>query len=139
MIPHGLFNAGITICGNSIGERNVQRTKLAAALSVVYQVLLCCLTAGLVQLCLEPLGEAYTNDMDVIPVFLKIMPSVFFCLVLGGLNKGLIASMRALKSQVIVTKVLAMTNYGVSLPLGYFLGVVQGYGVRGLWYGLAIS
>ena len=36
MVPCGLFAGGITIVGNSIGERNVKRAKLSAVLSVAY-------------------------------------------------------------------------------------------------------
>lgn len=54
-------------------------------------------TVFAVSLLLRQLGEAYTNDMDVVPVFMNIMPSVFTVLILSGANKGLLGSLRALK------------------------------------------
>ena len=99
MIPCGLFSGCITIVGNSIGEQNVSRTKLAAVMGVTFQIIGCSMTVFIVWFCIHPLSERYTTDNDVIPVFLYTMPSVFICLILSGLNKGLLAILRALQKQ----------------------------------------
>lgn len=70
---------------------------MAAIIGFIYEILGSSITALSVNLLLRPLGEAYTNDMDVVPVFIYIMPSVFTVLVLSGANKGLLGSLRALK------------------------------------------
>lgn len=70
---------------------------MAAIMGFIYELLGSGITVFTVSLLLRPLGEAYTNDMDVVPVFMNIMPSVFAVLVLSGANKGLLGSLRALK------------------------------------------
>ena len=139
MVPCGLFSGVIVIVGNSVGEGSFRRAKMAAVMGFVYEIVGSALTAFLVRSLLRPLGEAYTNDMDVVPVFMNIMPSVFLVLVLSGANKGLLGSLRALKKQILATITLCVTLYGIALPLSYYLGVKRGYGVKGLWYGLAVS
>jgi len=124
MVPCGLFSGVITIVGNSIGEGNSRRAKTAAMMGVIFQVVICTITVLVVRSFIWQLGLAYTRDMDVVPVFLKIMPAVYICLVVNGVNKGLLASLRALKKQVLATCVLAISLYLFCLPLSYYLGVV---------------
>ena len=85
------------------------------------------------------LGLAYTQDMDVVPLFVRMMPTVFLCLIINGVNKGLLASLRALKMQVLATVILAVTLYGVCLPLSYYFGIVAQVGLSGLWWGFFIA
>jgi Na+-driven multidrug efflux pump len=97
MVPVGLFYGVIVIVGNAVGEGDHKRAKLAAIIGFSYEIIGSGITALLVKLLLRPLGEAYTNDMDVVPVFMNIMPSVFLVLILSGANKGLIGSLRSLQ------------------------------------------
>jgi Na+-driven multidrug efflux pump len=97
MVPCGLFSGVIVIVGNAIGEGDHKRAKLAAVIGFVYEIIGSTITAYAVSCLLRRLGEAYTNDMDVVPVFMNIMPSVFLVLILSGANKGLLGSLRALE------------------------------------------
>jgi len=97
MVPNGLFSGVIVIVGNAIGENDYKRAKLAAIMGFIYEILGSIITVYLVNFQLRRLGEAYTNDLDVVPVFINMMPSIQYVFILSAANKGLLGSLRALE------------------------------------------
>jgi multidrug resistance protein, MATE family len=137
MIPLGLNSAGAVRVGHAVGRRDhaalVRAGWTALALGAAFTA-----TSALVFVAAgRPLIAAFSADADVLAIGPSLLAVAGVCLIFDGTQGIATGVLRGLGD----THVPMLTNlaghWAIGLPLGYTACFVWGWGVQGLWLGLA--
>lgn len=137
MVPLGLNAAGAVRVGQAVGRRDPAGARRAgwAALALGAAFTTACAVAFLVAG--RFLVEAFSRDPSVLSTGASLLAVAGLCLIFDGTQGISTGILRGLGE----TRVPMLTNLAghwlVGLPLGYTACFVLGWGVRGLWVGLA--
>ncbi len=139
MMPLGIALAAVTRVGNLIGEKRPREAQTAAwgALALGVGVMAFC---GLVFFVFrESIGRIYTEEAAVLALVATCMPVAAAFQVFDGAQVVASGILRGMGS----TRPSAVANvvgyYVLGLPLGYWLTFELGYGLPGLWWGIALG
>ena len=137
MIPLGLNAAGAVRVGQAVGRRDpngVRRsgwTALALAAAFTASAAVVFLAAA------RPLIGAFSHDATVLAVGPSLLAIAGVCLVFDGTQGVATGILRGLGETRIPMFANLAGHWLVGLPLGYTACFVWGWGVQGLWLGLA--
>jgi MATE family multidrug resistance protein len=139
MIPLGLASAGAVRVGQALGRGEPaaagQAGWTALALGVTFMA-----CAALVMATLpEPLAALFTTDPAVIATAATLLLVAAAFQLFDGLQCVSTGTMRGAGDTHTAMFCNLIAHWGIGLPLGYLLGFTAGYGVLGLWVGLALG
>jgi MATE family multidrug resistance protein len=139
MIPLGLASAGAVRVGQALGRGEPaaagQAGWTALALGVAFMA-----CAGLVMIALpRPLASLFTTDPAVIATAATLMLVAAAFQLFDGLQGVSTGTMRGAGDTHTPMFCNLIAHWGIGLPLGYLLGFTAGYGILGLWVGLALG
>ena len=137
MVPLGISAAGAVRVGQAVGRGDHAGTwragwtalALGAALTSAIAVIF--LTAG------RPLIAAFSKDATVLGVGPSLLGIAGLCLVFDGTQGISTGILRGLGETRIPMVAALVAYWAIALPLGYTLCFVMGFGVSGMWMGLA--
>ncbi|KAL6750422.1 MATE efflux family protein [Haematococcus lacustris] len=89
--------------------------------------------------CARPLLGLMTNNTEVMQLSLTVMPVLACCFIADGLNAVQGAVLRGAGRQWWTAGLAIVGWWCVGVPLAYWLGLVQGGNVPGLWAGFAVA
>jgi len=139
MIPLGVSSAAAVLVGQHVGGRDLpgaRRSGWAAILLVQVFMMSSALTMALAP---RPFIRLFTTEAAVIAIGSQLLGVAAAFQLFDGLQVATTGALRGL-GETRVPMFISLVGYWVSgLPLGWWLCFKAGYGVVGLWMGLAMS
>lgn len=139
MMASGISAAATIKTGNSYGSKDFQQLRLSAISSYHIVLAFMAITAiifiGLNQL----LPWIYTSDRDVIVIAAQLLVIAGFFQLFDGTQVVGLGVLRGMGDVNIPTFITFIAYWIIGLPVGYYLGVVLGFGAKGIWYGLTLG
>src|SRR5690606_18603347 len=139
MAASGIGAAATVRVGNALGERNLKQLRRAgySAFLIVIAFMLCCGICFIVFRHILP--TFYINHSEVIEIAagLLIMTAVFQ--ISDGVQVVGLGALRGMGDVKIPTLIALLAYWIIALPLGYYMGFVLNFGVKGIWYALSIG
>ena len=139
MVPLGISTAAAVLVGQHIGRRDVQGARRAGWAAIVLVLVL----EGLAALAFLAVPAAFirlfTIEAGVILIGSQLLIVAAAFSLFDGLQVATTGALRGL-AETRVPMMISLVGYWMSgLPLGWWLCFRAGYGVVGLWFGLAVS
>lgn len=139
MVPLGLSSAAAVRVGQAIGRGDPNGARLAGwtAMGVALAYALCMSTLFLV----VPhwFLRIFTNDATLLSVGTLLLATVAAFQPFDGLQNVTTGALRGLGDTRSPMLLNLVGHWAVGLPIGYLLCFKRGWGVEGLWVGLAIG
>ncbi|MDX1671124.1 MAG: MATE family efflux transporter [Balneolaceae bacterium] len=136
MVPLGLSTAITTRVGNAVGEKSVGAVRIRGFVGVSLCALFMICTATVMFLYPDLIVSIYTQDPAVKEVAVSLIYLAAVFQISDGLQVGGFGALRGLKDTKVPMYVNLVAYWIVGLPVGYYLGMIKGWGPEGLWYGL---
>jgi multidrug resistance protein, MATE family len=137
MVPLGLNAAGAVRVGQAVGRRDLEGIRRAGWAALALGAAFTTASAAVFLVAARPLVAAFSSDPAVLATGTSLLAIAGLCLIFDGTQGISTGILRGLGE----TRVPMLTNLAghwlVGLPLGYTACFVLGWGVRGLWLGLA--
>jgi len=136
MLPLGIAMATTVRVGYAAGAGDRSGVRWAAgggyALSAIAQVL----TATVLVFGASAIANAYTRDAAVALLATQLMGFAAIFQLSDGLQAASGGALRGIKDTRIPMVITLLSYWGIGMPLGWWLGIVQGQGAAGMWIGL---
>ena len=136
MFPMGIAIATTSRVGIAIGQKNSAGVRIAGKAGMILSLVVTTFSALLMFLFPEAIVSIYTDD----PAVLQIAVSLLFLAALFQLSDGIqvsaAGSLRGMKDTRIPMVVNIIAYWAFGLSFGYYLGIINGRGVQGLWVGM---
>jgi len=134
-----ISNANLIVIGQNIGAKKFNRVKKSAVISALITFCFMGLIGLILFLFPDFLLRIFTDDLGVISAgvsYLKIIGPVMGLIGISMvMEKSFQATGHAIPSMIITLFRLII----ITIPLAYYLAVIRGIGLIGVWYGFAIS
>lgn len=139
MITVGISTATAVRVANAVGRGDQRSLRRAGWVGTGLVVLAMLVLAVIVATWPELIARVYTSDPVVGALVIAAFAITVPLLVVDGLQGVLMGAVRGAADVVIPTGLHAFSFWVVTVPLGYLLGVVLGYGVEGLMWSLLVG
>lgn len=139
MVPLGLSSAGAVLVGQGIGRREALVAARAGWTALLMVVGLMCASALAFWWHPAMWVRLFTDDEDVIGIGRRLLLVAAAFQLFDGLQVTATGVLRGLGETRLPMYASLVGYWGMGLPLGYWLCFHAGYGVFGLWMGLAAS
>jgi MATE family multidrug resistance protein len=137
MVPLGLNAAGAVRVGQAVGRRDRDGVWRAGWTALALAAAFTASSAVVFLVAARPLIGAFSHDATVLALGPSLLAIAGICLVFDGTQGVATGILRGLGE----TRIPMLANFAghwlVGLPLGYAACFGWGWGVRGLWFGLA--
>lgn len=138
-VPLGISIAATIRIGNLLGSGDSIKAKLSAQLCIVGGTTFMLISAFGLYLLRRSLGEIFTSNKTVVALVATVAPvAACFQLIDGfqGVSGGVL---RAMGQQAFLATSIFFAFWVVALPIGYWTCFSLGWGIFGLWVGLAVG
>jgi len=139
MVPMGIAAAAAVLVGHAVGREDPVDARRSAASALVTGVGFMALMAIVLLVVPGLIARIYTSDAAVIAVALVLIPLAGFFQVFDGMQVvcgGILRGLGDTRSPLIAN---IAGFWVIGLPLGLWLGMRQGHGPAGLWWGLVVG
>lgn len=136
MIPFGLATAISVRVGVFIGRGQPGRARFSGYTGIGLSVIIMIMTATVMLVFPRFIASIYTNDPRVIDLAVQLLLMAAIFQISDGLQVSGYGALRGLKDTRIPMIVNIIAYWGVGLPMGYWAGMVKGWGPQGFWVGL---
>jgi MATE family multidrug resistance protein len=139
MVPLGVSSAAAVLVGQHVGARDLSGARRSGwAAILVVQIFMMTSALALV-LAPGPFIRLFTAETAVIAIGAQLLGVAATFQLFDGLQVATTGALRGL-GETRVPMLISLVGYWISgLPLGWYLCFRAGYGVIGLWMGLAAS
>ena len=139
MVPFGLASAAAVRVGHAVGRQDAAGARRAgwAALAIATVAML--LSAALFALAPRWLISLFTRDAGVIELGIGLLAVAAVFQLFDGVQAVATGALRGLGNTQIAMFVNLVAHWALGLPVAYALCFSYGYGVQGLWMGLAFG
>ena len=138
-LPFSVSMAATVRIGNLLGEGNGPQAIRVARLALVMCQSIMLVCACVVYAVRDKFAYLYTSDPDVVAIVADVA-MIYVCFIfLSGTTQCLRGIMSGCGRQSTLAKVSVFASYGVGLPVSATLGLYYGWGLAGIWAGLALS
>jgi MATE family multidrug resistance protein len=138
-IPFPISVAASTRIANLIGATLSGPAKVAAKVDLVFACFVGILNFVLLSTLRNKIPGLFTNDPDVINMVSKLLPLCSAFQLFDALATNCNGILRGLGRQEIGGYVGLFAYYVVGLPISFYFGFGQGWGLWGLWMGPSLS
>ncbi len=139
MLASGIASAATIKTGNNLGKSNFLDLRRSAIASYHVIILFMSLTASLFVLANGILPHIYTEDPAVITIASQLLIIAGFFQLFDGTQVVGLGVLRGIGDVNYPTLITFFAYWIIGMPLGYYLGIYQGLGVNGIWYGLTFG
>lgn len=136
MVPFGLSTAITTRVGNAIGKKSITEARRRGFVGITLSTFFMSITAIIMFTIPDLITSIYTQNDAVQQVAISLLYMAAIFQISDGLQVSSYGALRGLKDTKVPMYVNLFAYWIVGLPLGYFLGITQGFGPQGLWIGL---
>jgi MATE family multidrug resistance protein len=137
MVPLGLSSAAAVRVGHAVGAGDMRRTITAGWTAFATGACLTTVVGVAMLLWREPLLRAFTSDARVIATGVPLLVIAAAFQVVDGAQAVATGMLRGVGDTRIPMFMNVIGHWMLGLPAGYLLCFALGWGVRGLWFGLA--
>jgi MATE family multidrug resistance protein len=139
MAPYGIGTAAAVRVGHAIGRVDVHGARVSGWTAVLLATAVMSAAALLFLLAPGPLLRQFTADVGVVQlgIGLLLIASVFQ--LFDGMQTVTTGALRGLGNTHLPMFVNLVGHWAIGLPLAYYLCFTRGWGVEGLWTGLALG
>ncbi len=139
MVANGIASSATIKTGNYLGQRNFTdlRRSAIASYHVVLAFMTC--TALLFVFASSLLPYIYTDDLKVVTIAAQLLIIAGFFQLFDGTQVVGLGVLRGIGDVNMPTFITFLSYWVIGIPLGYFLGIYLGMGVKGIWYGLTFG
>jgi MATE family multidrug resistance protein len=139
MVPYGLGTAAAVRVGQAVGRRDADGVRVAGWVALALATAMMLVSAALFSLAPRLLLSGFTADAAVIElgIGLFLVASVFQ--LFDGVQTVTTGALRGLGDTKTPMFVNLVGHWGIGLPVAYVLCFSRGWGVQGLWAGLALG
>ena len=139
MMASGISSAATIKTGNNFGSRDINQLRLSAISSYHIVLAFMSVTATLFIVLNSYLPWLFTEDQPVILVASHLLIIAGFFQLFDGAQVVGLGILRGMGDVNVPTFITFIAYWVVGLPVGYYLGIVQGLGANGIWYGLTLG
>jgi multidrug resistance protein, MATE family len=136
MIPFGLATAISVRVGVFVGRNQPDRARFAGYTGIGLSVMIMMMTASVMLLFPKTIVSMYTTDVEVVELAARLLIMAAIFQISDGLQVSGLGALRGLKDTRIPMFVNIVAYWGIGLPIGYWAGLVKGWGPEGFWIGL---
>jgi MATE family multidrug resistance protein len=137
MVPLGLASASAVRVGHAVGAGDVRRTIVAGWTAFATGACLMVVTGTVMLAWREAIVRAFTGDGRVIEIGMSLLVIGAAFQVVDGTQAVATGVLRGIGETRMPMYMNVIGHWMLGLPAGYVLCFVFGWGVRGLWFGLA--
>ena len=143
MIPLSIGNAAAVRVGNNVGANNMKGAKYSSYFSLRLATVCALMMSLTIIINAEFLAGLLNDNTEVIALAVILLGFAAFFQVADGLAMASIGSMRGYKDTFGPMKIMAISYWGVGLPVGIILSitdlVTKQMGAVGMWTGMALG
>ena len=139
MVPLGVSLAAVTRVGNLIGERRQPEAQTAAWVALGMGASVMAVSGAVFVTCRHLLPRLYTPDAAVIALTGAVLPIAAMFQIFDGtqvVGGGILRGMGRTRPAAVFNLV---GYYGLALPLAMWLAFPRGWGLPGIWWGMALG
>jgi MATE family multidrug resistance protein len=139
MMASGVAAAAAIKTGNNFGGKEFKQLRLSAISSYHIVVAFMSITALIFVFFNNYLPFMYTEDTRVIAIAAQLLIIAGFFQLFDGTQVVGLGVLRGMGDVNIPTLFTFIAYWLIGLPMAYFLGITQGLGANGIWYGLTLG
>ena len=144
MVPVGVAIAGSVRVGQAAGRADPDAARRAGYASVLLSTAFMGLAALAFWLLPRPIVGLYLDasapaNADVVPLAVTLLGVAAVFQVFDGVQVAASGALQGLKDTRIPMLIAVATYWGIGLTSGYGLGLRNGWGAEGLWWGLVVG
>jgi MATE family multidrug resistance protein len=139
MVPLGVSSAAAVLVGSAIGRGDMPEARRAAGAAFVGGVGFMAVSATLMLLAPGFFARLYSNDAAVVAVAASLIPIAGVFQVFDGLQVVSIGVLRGAADTRAPMLINVLGFWLMGLPVSWWLGVHEGWGPAGLWWGLTLG
>ena len=139
MVPLGVSAAAAVLVGNAVGRGDMPGARRAALASLVCGVSFMTASALLMLAVPEFFASIYTSQAPVVAVAITLIPIAGIFQVFDGVQVVSIGILRGLADTRAPMLINVLGFWLLGLPVSWYLGIEQGLGPTGLWWGLTLG
>ncbi len=139
MVASGVASAATIKTGNYLGQHLFTDLRRSAIASYHVVIVFMSCTAIIFVLASSLLPFLYTNDVKVVEIAAQLLILAGFFQLFDGTQVVGLGVLRGIGDVNIPTFITFLSYWIIGIPLGYFLGIHMGIGVKGIWYGLTFG
>jgi MATE family multidrug resistance protein len=139
MAPYGIGTAAAVRVGHAVGRRDPHGARVSGWTAVALATVVMGAAALLFLLGPRPLLRQFTADAGVIEVGAGLLFIAAVFQLFDGMQTVTTGALRGLGNTHLPMFVNLIGHWAIGLPLAYYLCFGRGWGVHGLWTGLALG
>ena len=143
MVPLSIGNAAAVRVGNNVGAKNLKGAKYSSYFSLRLATVCALIMSLTIIVNAEFLSGLLNNNPKVVSLAVILLGFAAFFQVADGLAMASIGSLRGYKDTFGPMKILAVSYWGVGLPVGIMLSITnlitEQMGAVGMWAGMAFG
>lgn len=139
MIPLGVAMATTVRVGNAMGRGDHAGVGWAGAAGYTITAATQLASALVLLFGASFIAGLWTRDAAVAALAAQLMVLAAAFQFSDGLQAASAGALRGLKDTRVPALITVTAYWGLGMPLGYWLGIVQGQGAHGMWYGLILG
>lgn len=136
MMASGVASAATIKAGTYLGQHSLVDLRRSAIASYHVIIAFMCITAILFISASGLLPYIFTTDVKVATIASGLLIIAGFFQLFDGTQVVGLGVLRGVGDVNVPTIITFLSYWVVGIPLGYFLGIQMGIGVKGIWYGL---
>lgn len=136
MVPLGIALAVTVRVGQAMGRGDPRSARRCGTVGAVLAVAFMALAALVMSTCAWQIAAVYTSFAEVQSIAVRLLYMAAIFQVFDGLQVAAAGALRGLKDTTVPMGVTFLAYWGLGLPLGYVLGIVQNRGPQSMWLGL---
>jgi MATE family multidrug resistance protein len=139
MVASGIASSATIKTGNYLGQRSFADLRRSAIASYHVTIAFMSCTALLFIFASSTLPYIYTDDYKVVEIAAQLLIIAGFFQLFDGTQVVGLGVLRGIGDVNVPTIITFLSYWIIGIPLGYFLGIYLGIGVKGIWYGLTFG
>lgn len=139
MVPLSIASAAAVKVGTAYGARNYFQVEQSAKAAVFISLIFTVFSAALFYLFPVAIMSITSEDSKVVELGVKLLFIVALFQIMDGLQVTLAGILRGLEKAAETLAMVLVGYWFLGIPLGIYLTFYRGWGVTGLWVGLATA
>ena len=139
MVPYGISSAAAVRVGQAAGRRDAHGVRVSGAVALALATAAMSASALLFAGAPRPLLRLFTTDSGVIEIGVGLLLVAAVFQLFDGMQTVTTGALRGIGNTHVPMVVNLFGHWALGLPLAYYLCFSRGWGVQGLWAGLALG
>ena len=139
MIASGIGSASMISLGYYYGEGDNEEIRKSGYSNFILVLILMCISAFVFIVFRDILPTFYVDDYEVISLASSLLIIAGLFQLSDGVQAVGLGVLRGIRDTKTPTLVTFISYWVIAIPLSYYLGIISGYGLFGVWIGLSVG